>query len=159
MIPNANKTNTIMSEWGCKLEGKQTQTEGEKHSGKNVPTAKFSTLRIASAMVSEKTGLALPMVIGHTNIVWLDWSLVKRVGHRLCPIIYSGLFLHCRGHLSSIHLKRGSHLCITSACPCILWTSLQPIPPASNLQREQACPYSTLENTALSSSLGQGALL
>lgn len=81
------------------------------------------------------------MIIGHTNTVWLDGSLVRSVGHRRCPIIYSGLFLHCRGHLSSTHLKHGSHLCITSACPCILWTPLQPIPPASNLQREHACPH------------------
>lgn len=161
MMPNVNKTNTTRSERGCRIKrGNSTQTEGEKHSGKNVPTANVSTLREFPQQWSvRKLALALPMIIGHTNVVWLDCSLVRSVGHRLCPAIYSGLFLHCRGHPSSTHLKHGSRLCITSAWPCILWTSLQPIPPASNLQGEYACPYSTSENTALSSSPGQRAFL
>lgn len=78
-------------------------------------------------MVSEKTGIGTPHNHCSYQHCLTGQQLSKECGsqallhHLFCAAVHTVMTS------ASIHLKHDSHLCITSAWPCILWTSLQQI--------------------------------
>lgn len=102
-----------------------------------------------------RQALAVPVTTGHTNTVWLEHSSARSAVRGSAPS-----FIHTVVDPSCTRPKCAPHLSITSAWPCTHWTSWQPSPPASNPQREHACPYSAFEKkkTILNRSAGQAAL-